>query len=92
MTSQFKNYMKNLSKPSEENRFLLPWGGVVLRNCDQLGDLLTFKSVSHYRDEERPLWLVLSLVLFRENVSYFSIKRKISNCFFIRCSFPHLFM
>ena len=69
MTLQFKQYTKNIAKPSEENAFLLPWGGVVLRNCDDLGDLLTFHSVAQYREEGKPLWLMLSLVLFRENVS-----------------------
>ena len=50
--------------------FLLPWGGLVLRNCDELGDLLHFQSVAHYRESSRPLWLILSLVIFRENVSF----------------------
>ena len=71
MTLQFKNYTTNLSKGNEENKFLLPWGGVLLRNCDSLGDLLSFKSVAQYRDQEQPLWLVLSLVLFRDNVWHF---------------------
>ena len=68
MTLQLKQFRKNLSKSKEENIFLLPWGGIVLRNCDVLGDLLQFKSVAHYREENTPLWLILSLVLFRENV------------------------
>ena len=68
MTLQFKNYTKNLSKGNEGNKFLLPWGGVLLRNCDSLGDLLSFKSVAQYMDEQ-PLWLVvLSLLPFRDNV------------------------
>ena len=73
MTLQFKNYTKNLSKPNEESKFLLPWGGILLRNCDDLGDLLSFKSVAQYRDQEKPLWLVLSLVLFRDNVWHFQL-------------------
>ena len=73
MTLQFKNYTKNLSKANEENKFLLPWGGVHLRNCASLGDLLSFKSVAQYRDQEHPLWLVLSLVLFIDNVWHFQI-------------------
>ena len=71
MTLHLKQYRKKLSK--EENVFLLPWGGVVLRNCDDLGDLLQFKSVAQYREHENPLWLILSLVLFRENVRSFII-------------------
>ena len=95
MTLQFKQYTKNLSKPNEENHFLLPWGGVVLRNCDDLGDLLTFKSVAHYREEGKPLWLVLALVLFRENVrkSFQIIKLHINFIFVVAGGiFPNLFM
>ena len=69
MTLQLKEYRRNLSKKSEENIFLLPWGGVVCRNCDDLGDLISYKSVADYKEGDKPLWLVLSLVLFRENVS-----------------------
>ena len=69
MTLQFQTYTRNLAKTKEENMFLLPWGGLVLRNCDGLGDLLQFQSVAHYRDSNQPLWLILSLVIFRENVS-----------------------
>lgn len=68
MTLQLRNYRKNLAKPNEENIFLLPWGGVVCRNCDDLGDLVSFNSVAQYKEENKPLWLVLSLMLFRENV------------------------
>jgi hypothetical protein len=70
MTLQFQTYSRNLAKTNEENMFLLPWGGLVLRNCDELGDLLHFQSVAHYRESSRPLWLILSLVIFRENVSF----------------------
>ena len=69
MTLQLKNYCKNLAKPNEENKFVLPWGCLVLLNCDDLGDLSRFKSVAHYRESDQPLWITLPLVLFRENVS-----------------------
>ena len=59
-----------MSKSEEENIFLLPWGGVVCRNCDELGDLLRYKSISEYRDNEKPLWVQLKLVIFRENVKH----------------------
>ena len=62
MDLQVKQYRKNLSKTNEENHFLSPWGGVVCWNCDDFGDLLSFKNI------DRPLWFLLSLVLFRENV------------------------
>ena len=68
MTLQLKYYRKNLSKLGEENLFILPWGGVVVRNCNNLGDLLSYKSVASYKESNTPMWLVLSLVLFKENV------------------------
>ena len=68
MDLQVKQYRKNLSKSNEENHFLSPWGGVICRNCDDLGDLLSFKNIAQYKESDKPLWLVLSLVLFRENV------------------------
>ena len=70
MTWQLKVYRRNLSKQSEENIFLLPWGGVVCRNCDDSGELISYKSVADYKEGDQPLWLVLSLVFFRENVSF----------------------
>ena len=68
MDLQVKQNRKNLPKTNEENNFLSPWGGVVCRNCDNLGGLLSFKNIAHYKERDRPLWLFLSLVLFRENV------------------------
>ena len=77
MTWQLKEYRKNLSKPNENHIFLLPWGGVVCRNCDENGELVSYNSVASYRDGDKPLWLVLSLVLFRENVSYLGYPQRI---------------
>lgn len=68
MDLQSKQFRKNLSKENEKNVFLSPWGGLVCRNCDDLGDLLTFKNIREFKDSDKPLWLLLSLVLFRENV------------------------
>ena len=58
----------------------------MYRNCDDLGDFLKFKSVAHYKEDGRPLWLLLTLVLFRENVNYF-LKLKENNYFGFRVSF-----
>ena len=70
MTWQLNQYRRNLSKPGETKRFLLPWGGVVCQNCDDEGELVHYTSVKEYRDAEKSLWLHLSLMLFRENVSF----------------------
>ena len=72
MALQLKQYKRNLSKSSETDIFHTPWGGVVCRNCDDLGDFLSFKSVAAYKGEEKPLWLHLPLFLFRDNVSQYN--------------------
>ena len=71
MDLQLKHYRKNLSKSKEENLFLYPWGGVVCRNCNALEDLLAFQNIAQYKESDKPMWLLLSLVLFRENVRQF---------------------
>ena len=73
MDLQLRQYRKNLSKPHEENRFLLPWASIVLRNCDDLGDLVSFKNYSDFKKSDRSLWVLLYLYLFRENGQLFSV-------------------
>ena len=71
MSSKFKYYLRQLSKTQETNHFLLPWGGLCLRNCDENGDLVKFKSIREYRPLDNKMWLHLPLLLFRDrdNVS-----------------------
>ena len=64
------NYLRNISI-SENDHFFLPWGGCVLRDGTQNGDLVSFKSVSEFK--ERKLlgeyqWLLLTLHLFIDQV------------------------
>ena len=73
MALLLNNYCQNLAKSNEENKRLLPWGSLVLRNCDDTGDLVTFQNVTHFREEDQPLWVLLMLVLFRDNVHLFSV-------------------
>ena len=67
MEFQLKEYRRRLLQQDEENIHLLPWGGVVIRNCDDEGRLTKYKSVKDYRDGDKPLWVLQPLVLFREN-------------------------
>ena len=64
------NYLRNISI-SKNDHFFLPWGGCVLRDGTQNGDLVSFKSVSEFK--ERKLlgeyqWLLLTLHLFIDQV------------------------
>ena len=92
MALQLKHYRKQLSKLNEENIFLLPWGGVVCRNCDDLGDLLTFKNIPQYKENDKSLWLLLSLVLFRENVILSTIIIDLSYYILTGRTLPHLLL
>ena len=73
MSHSLKNYLRKLSKTQEENKFILPWGIVVLRNCDQNGDFLTFKNIGDFKKGGKDKWLVIQLLLFRENEEIFPI-------------------
>ena len=67
------NYLRNISI-SENEHFFLPWGGCVLRDCTQNGDLVSFKSVSEFKDRKllgEHQWLLLTLHLFIDHVSGF---------------------
>ena len=73
MSNSLKHYLRQLSKTQEENKHILPWGSIVLRNCDQNGDLLTFKSIGEYKKTGKDMWLQIQLLLFRENDEIFPI-------------------
>ena len=59
----YNNYKRNLVA------FILPWGYVLMKNCDVDGEFLTFKTVKEYKDQTLSLWLLLKLHLFRDHVS-----------------------
>ena len=50
----------------EENFFVLPWGSVVMKNCDVDGEFLMFKSIKNYKYQVKSLWLLLKLHFFRD--------------------------
>ena len=47
------------------NRHFLPWGAVVLKNCDPEGNLLHFDILNTYKHQQLPLWVVLTLYLLK---------------------------
>ena len=69
MLPNLKNYLRQLATTSETNQFLMPWGGICLRNCDDDGDFLKFKSICDYKPLGQRMWLHLHILLFRDNVS-----------------------
>jgi hypothetical protein len=62
------NFKRNISASRDKNFFVLPWSGVILKNSDDLGELLEFKSAKAYKDQRASLWILLRLHFFRDNV------------------------
>ena len=62
------NYKRNISASKDKNFFVLPWSSVILKNSDDLGELLEFKSAKTYKDQTASLWILLRLHFFRDNV------------------------
>ena len=67
--AEFNNYKRNLLSKKEDIFYVLPWASVILKNCDEQGELLVFKTKKHYKDQTKSLWLQLKLHFFRDNVS-----------------------
>ena len=60
------NYLRNLTT-NEKEYFFLKWGAVVLRDCSEQGDLLTFKGAKDYEERHQQgqnKWLLLKIQLF----------------------------
>ena len=60
-------YLQQIAADLNNQFFKCPWGGVVMKNSDDNGKLLSFKSKDEYRHTEKKLWLYLSLKIFRHN-------------------------
>ena len=73
MSHRLNHYLRQLSKTQEENKHILQWGSVVLRNCDQNGDFLIFKNIGEFKKGGKDKWLLIQLLLFRENGEIFPI-------------------
>ena len=67
--SQEINYFQQLRCSRDQNLFMIPWGGCLLKNCNDAGDLLDFKNLKEYEDfmkvEKRTLWLHMRFKAFR---------------------------
>ena len=60
-------YLQQISSSIQDNLFKTPWASVVVKNCDDEGKLLEFKSKAEYSSCGKELWLNLELKIFREN-------------------------
>jgi len=63
------NYLSQLSDQSAFHYFCSPWGGIVLRDCNEVGDIMEFNSVAHYDENKKKghisgMWVYLRLKIF----------------------------
>ena len=62
------NYFQEISSAQDEHLHTSPWAGCLIKNCDQTGAALNFKSISEYetfRKHKRSLWLYMPLKVFK---------------------------
>ena len=70
---EYYNYRRILSVTLEKNFFVLPWASVVVKNCNEDGELLQFKTMKSYRDQGQSFWVLLKLSIFRDNLGLFHV-------------------
>ena len=63
------HYLRQISESIETNFFLCSFGGVLLKDCKDDGDLLSFKSINEFENLKKlgslsTLWLYLRLKVF----------------------------
>ena len=66
--SRAVNYFQQISQ--EKNNFIIsPWGGLIMRNCSEFGDILEFNKISEYetfmKNIKQSLWIYLNLQVFQ---------------------------
>ena len=62
--AKYQNYKRLLAQPGR--KFLNSWGGAVLRNFDSRGELLKFKTLADYKNQDQPMWVLLQLLIFKD--------------------------
>lgn len=65
-----RHYLRNLAK-CDNSFFLTPWGGVILRNSDEDGDLVQHSTTQSFIQSKLPFWIYLILKIFRDDQGIF---------------------
>ena len=62
-------YYQQISACKDSQIFHITWGGCIIKNCMDSGELLEFEKISDYEEflkqEKKQLWLCMSLKVFR---------------------------
>ena len=53
--------------------FLLPWARIAIKNCKDDGEFIKFNTVKEYKSQSKSLWLLLKLMIFRDNTNLFPV-------------------
>ena len=65
------HYFRQLGEDSDQQLFRSPWGGCVIKNCNEDGDLVEFSSIVDYekflKTNRKQMWLYLNLKVFKFN-------------------------
>ena len=65
-----RNFLRNLAK-EQNTYFITPWAGVIVRNCDASGSLITHKTAQLFIQSKTPVWIFLKVKLFRDEVGIY---------------------
>jgi hypothetical protein len=66
-------YYQQIAHNKTELVHKIPWGGVIVRNCIQTGELLQFKTIKEYEPISNCMWLLLPLKMFRHVNTLFGV-------------------
>ena len=67
-----RNLIRNLAS-NEQAYVVLPWAAVVMRNSDEHGNLLTYRTNKEFLQVKTPYWIVLNLTLFQDELGLYVI-------------------
>ena len=67
MDYKLNNYVRNLLLDCEVNKFILDFPIVVMRNCDEEREMITFSTVAKFQKQRTPYWLLIKPLSFEEN-------------------------
>ena len=67
MATSEDNYKRQLSLPINGiSKYASEMGGVVLRNCDDAGNVLPFSSIKECKENNIIFWLRLNCLIFKK--------------------------
>ena len=70
-------YFQQITQEKEKLLFKVPWGGAIIRNSLENGEVIKFRTVKEYetfkKENNKQLWLLLPLKVFRKDNALFGV-------------------